>query len=164
MDKLCNDGWKNFLTETYPGSLESPTEMIKMLGSPNLAPDKSIDAKSILHPEDDSSCPQRLVTETLKSCPDGSHMISNNTDTDIPKPCWHFVSEINLMDFEVAANYCQTLGNNGSSQLFNFLDRRDYDILWPILQTGKFYLNIFLRWNHCFLVRRINNVCNSFKK
>ena len=139
------DGWRNFLTETYPGSLESPTEMIKMLGSPNLAPDKSIDAKSILHPEDESSCPQRLITETLKTCPDGFHMISNNSDTDIPKPCWHFVSELNLMDFEIAANYCQTLRNNGSSQLFNFLDRRDYDILWPILQTGKLWLKIFLR-------------------
>lgn len=131
--------WEDFLFETYPGSMESPVEMVKMLGSPNLAPDKSIDAKSILHSEDESTCPQKLKAETYKFCPEGFHTITNTTDTDHPKPCWHFAGEVNEMNFELAGNYCQTLDGDGASQLFNFLDRRDYDILWPILTTGMQY-------------------------
>ena len=131
---------RKFLSETYPGALESPIEMIKMLGSPNLAPEKSIEAQTILNPEDGSGCSKKLITETIKSCPDGFLVMTNTTETDLPKPCWHFAGEENLdlMDFEVARNYCRALTDDGTSQLFNFLDRRDYDILWPILQTGIF--------------------------
>ena len=79
-----------------------------------------------------------MITETIKSCPDGFLVITNTTETDLPKPCWHFAGEedLDIMDFEVARNYCQSLTDGGTSQSFNFLDRRDYDILWPILRTG----------------------------
>ena len=138
-DAEVEAAWQGFLSNTYPGSMESPIEMIKMLGSPNLAPDKNLDAKSILHSEDDTTCPQKMTTELYRFCPDGFHSITNTTDTDHPKPCWHFADEVNEMNFEVAGNYCQNLVGDGTSQLFNFLDRRDYDILWPILTTGRQY-------------------------
>ena len=120
----------SFLYERYPGAQQSPTQMIRMLGSPGMTPDKSLEAEAILNPEDKKKCKNGNMTETSKKCPDGFVRISNVTD--IPWPCWHFAGLGNEMNYSAARDYCDNLFDDGEWHFLRVEKRLEWDILWNI--------------------------------
>ena len=141
-EKEMQEEGKNFLLETYPGAQQAPTQMIRMLGSPGMDPDKSMEAEAILNPEDQEKCLHENKTETLLKCPDGFVNIANYTDKGWP--CWHFHDRDHKRSKAEASDYCNNLVGDDEFHLFVVRHRLDWEVLWNILNTGTHFDSIQL--------------------
>ena len=136
--ELHEEGLK-FLADMYPGARKSPQQLVQMMGSPGIKPDKSLVADALLNPESTNNCGDTNKTvvsynyTTSATCPKGFFFA--NTDLSIIRPCWHFTESAQLMDKPTASVYCKNLTQNWS--LFTIHNRTDFEILWNILSTGK---------------------------
>ena len=138
-DELKTEGIA-FLSETYPGATRPPTKLVRMLGSPGLPPDKSLQADAVLNPEDRRKCNGENSSITELKCPAGFMKIY---DLDKPTPCWHFKGSDEKETLKNGANYCQGLLPDNEWRYFWIGQKTDWDILWNIFNTGRLNYHLF---------------------
>ena len=128
--ELMGEG-KAFLDYTYPGATQAPTQMIRMLGSPGMSPDKSLDAEAVLNPEDEKKCKYVGNME----CPEGFITVTNSSNFE--RPCWKFEDPTEKRSKYGAIDYCQNLIDDDEWRLFTIQQRQDWSVLWDVIDTGK---------------------------
>ena len=137
-EELQNEA-KEFLSLIYPGANQGPTQMIRMLGSPAMTPDKSLEAEAVLNPEDKHLCEPNEKNDSNLKCPDGFvYTISANDRT---RSCWHFEGPSNKRNYEDARNSCKGLLTATDYAMFQIQIKQDWDVLWKIIATGFEYSN-----------------------
>jgi hypothetical protein len=124
----------SFLSLIYHGAKQGPAQMIRMLGSPGLTPDKSIEAQALLNPEEMSQCTNQNMKDTKLKCLDGFVQADNFADGN--KPCWHFKGQAQKASHSEGKDYCLGLVGNVTWPLFFKQDRPDWVSLWNIIATG----------------------------
>ena len=103
---ISDDDLWAFLQDMYPGVLEKPTDMVRMLASPVISPDKKIDSTALFHKQANDRC---KLSES--KCPEDFFQL-NNVDKCIYDPKTE-------MTIDEAISYSSTLAN-GNAQLFQF--------------------------------------------
>ena len=124
----------SFLSLIYPGAKQGPTQMIRMLGSPGLTPDKSIEAQALLNPEDKGQCTNQNMNDVKLKCPDG--FVQTENFADGTKACWHFKGQTQKASRYDGRDYCEGLLGNDTWSLFHIQDRPFWNSLWNIIATG----------------------------
>ena len=124
----------SFLSIIYPGAKEGPAQMIRMLGSPGLTPDKSMEAQALLNPEDEGQCRKQNMVDKKLKCPDGFVQVDNFAGGN--KPCWHFKGQTKKASKPDGLDYCQGLLGTDTFSLFYIRDRTEWNLLWNIIATG----------------------------
>ena len=90
----------------YPGVLEKPTDMVRMLASPVISPSKKIDSTALFHKQSNNRC---KVSES--KCPKDFFQLKN-----LDKCIYDPKTE---MTIDEAMAHSSTLAN-GNAQLFQF--------------------------------------------
>ena len=106
---------EKFLRDIYPGAKEKPTKLISVMTSKD--PEKTLENKAVLHPEDENKCDPSTNADILNSlnkhlnndsCPESFEMVEG-------LGCIHFASM--EMTYNESNDYCK---NNGGAQLLYF--------------------------------------------
>ena len=124
-----------FLSTVYPGATRPPTKLVRMLGSPGLPPDKSLEADAVLNPEDGKQCKSTNSSKTELKCPDGFVRINELDQTS--RSCWHFKGANQKTTRQKGIEYCEGLLHDNEWRFFTIQYRKDWEVIWNILNTGK---------------------------
>ena len=124
-----------FLSDEYPGATKPPRVLVRMLGSPGMSPDKSLEAGAILNPEDRRKCNSQNSSVTELRCPDGFLKVDGLSKVE--DWCWHFKESNQKLSHVDGGSYCTSLLADNDWRLYWVAKKEEWDVLWNIVDTGK---------------------------
>ena len=139
---------QKFLQDMYPGAKSPPNQLVSMMSSPGIDPNKGIEAITIFNPEDKASCSPNLNEDSeqeedpnsiAKRSADASNEIEScplGFDDEKTGICLHKGDE--RMNFEEADEYCRSL----SDYSYMLALTSGYELIFD--DTGTFYFQITL--------------------
>ena len=111
---------QKFLEDLYPGAKSPPNQLVSMMSSPGIDPNKGIEAITIFNPEDKASCSPNVNEDSEQE--ESTSIVKRNADDSNEKEscprgfeddktgiCLHIGDE--RMNFEEADEYCRSLSD-----------------------------------------------------
>ena len=137
-----------FLQDMYPGAKSPPNQLVSMMASPGIDPNKGIEAITIFNPEDKASCSAAVDKETDSNV-ESKSIKKRNADGSEEKEtcpsgfdeksgiCLHVGDE--RMTFEETDKYCSSLSDNAHILALT----SGYKTMFDVQETG-IELNLIL--------------------
>ena len=120
---INDDDLISFLNDVYPGAQQIPTQMVRMLASPEISPDNKIESTALFHKRANNRC-----QADVSQCPESFFQLEEDGKCIFdPKQ---------EMTMEDAYSYMPTI-DNGNAKLFQFESLEKTKMLFEYVKSGQ---------------------------